>query len=96
MLDVILIVSFIILICGVLSFYNSKEESTTEDRLLSDLNSQNKFRKENLISKLVQEEQLRAEIRKELSNTIIKVRCRSCNFLNDEGSKFCIACGKKA
>ena len=34
-------------------------------------------------------------IQEGLATTVIKVRCRSCNHLNDEGNSYCSDCGKK-
>lgn len=51
--------------------------------------------KEQQLTEMFEKKNLEKIVEEGLATTIIKVRCRSCNSLNEEGNKFCGECGKK-
>lgn len=51
--------------------------------------------KEQQVAAILEQKNLEKIVEEGLATTIIKVRCRSCSELNEEGAKFCVNCGKK-
>lgn len=83
----ILIISFIVFICILL--FGKKKKQPTEP-----INQSNNTSTNTLITSL-ENKRVEKLIQDGLATTVIKVRCRSCNHLNEEGNSFCSDCGKK-
>ncbi len=85
----IFIILFIISVLSMLTFISltSSKQKDEEKPILNN--------KEEQVAAILEKKNFEKIVEEGLATTIIKVRCRSCNQLNEEGYKFCTQCGNK-